>query len=195
MGNGMGKTRHVFNRELARMVGLELRSWTEALLSTLPGRAGDRTRRLYWCWLSDRNAIVGHGFESAIGLVIKTGIDGIVNIGNDVHLNYHVIIDPSSSGRITIGDRTLIGPNTVIRASNHSIDYRDITHNGHKPGIINIGSDVWIGANCVVLPNVSIGNRTIIGAGSVVVDSLPTDVVACGVPARVVKERRYELSA
>lgn len=182
----------MLNRELARRVGLELRSWLEALLSALPGRAGDRIRRLYWYWLSDRNATVGHGFESAIGLVIKTGIDGVVNIGNDVHLNYRVIIDSSSSGKITIDDRTLIGPNTVIRASNHNTAHSIIIHSGHKPGIINIGSDVWIGANCVILPNVSIGDRTIIGAGSVVTDSLPADVVACGVPAKIVKERQYE---
>jgi len=91
---------------------------------------------------------------------------------------------------ITVGDDTAFGDGCYVQDNDH----------GTAPGIpvmrqpshgtpIAIGEDVWFGARCIVLKGVTIGDHTIVGAGSVVVKSLPADSVAVGVPCRVVKQR------
>lgn len=114
-----------------------------------------------------------------------------LRIGNNVQLNFAVMINADCGGKITIGNDVLIGPNVVIRASDHRFSdvARPIVEQGHNAGRIDIGDDVWIGANAVILPNVRIGKGTVIGAGSVVNGDLPEYAVAVGVPARVIKTR------
>lgn len=98
---------------------------------------------------------------------------------------------------ITIGSYVNIGANTIIMDGDmHSTDWRQ-RHNErssstptpfkHRP--IVIADDVWIGANCIILKGVSIGARTIIGAGSVVTKDIPADCIAAGNPATVIKSR------
>lgn len=88
-------------------------------------------------------------------------------------------------GKITIGDYTIIGPNVGIISANHNIyDYRK-----HRIGSVTIGNYCWIGMNSVILPNVILGNHTIIAAGSIVNKSFPNGfVILAGNPAKVVKE-------
>jgi galactoside O-acetyltransferase len=111
-------------------------------------------------------------------------------MGDFVALNRNVLVD-AAQGDITVGNYTLIGPNVVLRSSNHEFARIDIPvqMQGHKPGKIKVGRDVWIGANAVVLPNVSIGDGSIIGAGAVVTRDIPPGVIAGGVPARVLRSR------
>lgn len=113
-------------------------------------------------------------------------------IGNRCALNFNVMINANCEGNINIGNNVIIGPNTVIRASNHNTDRYDmlIRDQGHKGGKIKIDDDVWIGANVTILPNVTIGKSTIIGAGSVVTKDIPDFSIAVGVPAKVIKDRR-----
>lgn len=88
-------------------------------------------------------------------------------------------------GEVYIGNRTMIGPNVTICTTGHPADpqYREMVAHYSLP--IHIGKNVWIGSNAVILPGVSIGDNTIIGAGSVVTRDIPANVVAVGNPCRV----------
>lgn len=90
-------------------------------------------------------------------------------------------------GDITIGDHTLIGPNCAFYTSCHPVDYLERRKPQETCKPITIGEDCWLGGNVVVLGGVTIGPRTVIGAGSVVVKDIPADCVAVGNPCRVVK--------
>ena len=94
-------------------------------------------------------------------------------------------------GRIEVGSATAIGPGTVVRAANHRFDRCDvpIMAQGHVPGTVIIEDDVWIGANCVITPDVRIGRGAVVGAGAVVTRDVAPFAVVAGVPARVIGKR------
>lgn len=102
--------------------------------------------------------------------------------------NVHVGAD---AGRIEIGAHTAVGPGTVIRAANHCIARQDvpIMHQGHVPGQIIIEEDVWIGANCVITPDVRIGRGAVVGAGAVVTRNVAPFSIVGGVPAKQIGMR------
>lgn len=82
---------------------------------------------------------------------------------------------------VTIGDHVIIGAGTVV------ITHCPISFYNGQPVEINIGNNVYIGACCVVLPGVTIGDNVVIGAGSVVSKSIPSNVIAAGVPCKVIR--------
>ena len=101
---------------------------------------------------------------------------------------------------ITIGDNVLIAPNVTITTVNPPLDpterrvfnTKDSFHPGKKGNWeiiapLTIGDDVWIGTGSIILPGVTIGSGTTIGAGSVVTHDIPPNVLAVGVPCRVVR--------
>jgi len=114
---------------------------------------------------------------------------GRIQIGNRVSINSNVQLGAADCGEIVLGNNVAIGPNVVIRASNHEYEKRDtpIYQQGHRGGRIEIEDDVWIGANVTVLPNVRLGEGSVIAAGSVVNRDIPPYSLAGGVPARVLK--------
>ena len=118
--------------------------------------------------------------------------DATINIGNNVSINYNVMINADCGGEIIIGNDVLIGPYTVVRAANHIHDNHEILirNQGHQGGKITIEDDVWIGANVSIVPNVRIGKSTVIGAGSVVCTDIPPFSVAVGNPAKKIRDRR-----
>jgi len=109
-----------------------------------------------------------------------------ITIGNDVYINFGCII--LDCGHITIGNNTLIGPNVGIYSVNHALDAQERITGGLIPKEIHIGNRVWLGGNSIILPNVTIGDDTVIGAGSVVTKDIPAGVVAAGNPCRVIKK-------
>ena len=123
---------------------------------------------------------------------LQGGSEGI-RLGDGVEINNYTIIN--GTGGVTIGTRTLIGPGVKIISYQHRFD-------GHRPIIdqpsdrlpINIGPDVWIGANVVILGGVTIGEGAVIGAGSVVTKDVPAWTLSVGVPAPVVRYREAETS-
>ena len=117
--------------------------------------------------------------------------DAEIVIGDNVALNYNVMINADCGGTITIGDNVMIGPYTVMRAANHKFSdvIIPICEQGHDPGRIIIEENVWLGSHVTVLANVKIGKSSVIGAGSVVVTNIPPFSVAVGVPAKVIKSR------
>lgn len=89
-----------------------------------------------------------------------------------------------AAGGITIGDETQIAANVQLISNNHDLDDRNVIT--CKP--INIGKRVWIGAGATILPGVSIGDNSVVGAGSVVTKDVAADTIVAGNPARFIKK-------
>lgn len=109
-----------------------------------------------------------------------------IYIGNNFFANVGCVM--LDAFEVRIGNNVMIGPYTIIAAANHPADSR-IRSSGivcGKP--VFIADDVWIGAGCVVNPGVKIGEKTIIGSGSVVVSDIPPNVIAVGNPCHVIRE-------
>lgn len=88
---------------------------------------------------------------------------------------------------VRIGDFTFFGPAVQIYAATHPIDAQlRRTQEFGKP--ILIGSDVWVGGGAIICPGVTIGSKTVIGAGSVVTNDVPENVFAAGNPCRIIRE-------
>lgn len=112
--------------------------------------------------------------------------------GFNIHLhgfclfNYNCVVLDTSP--VNIGDMVFIAPNCVLACSGHAIhpDQRSQGIGTSKP--ITIQDHVWIGANSTILGGVTIGKDSIIGAGSVVNKNIPSGVIACGVPCKVIRK-------
>ncbi|NBK96799.1 MAG: sugar O-acetyltransferase [Erysipelotrichia bacterium] len=105
-------------------------------------------------------------------------------IGSDVMLNYNcVILDVCP---VVIGEHTLIGPGTHIYTACHSLDAQERRADREFGKAVHIGKNVWIGGNCSILPGVTIGDNTVIGAGSVVTKDIPANVIAVGNPCMII---------
>ncbi len=98
---------------------------------------------------------------------------------------------------ITLGDDVLLGPGVLLVSNNHewTDPDRHIRDQGLRGAPIAVGDDVWIGANVVVLPGVTIGEGAVIAAGSVVRDDVGPYAVVAGAPARVVSRRGPDRAA
>ena len=109
-----------------------------------------------------------------------------ITIGDDVYINFGCVI--LDCGQIRIGNNTLIGPNVGLFSGNHTTDAEERAAGGLIPRPITIGNRVWLCGNVTVTPGVSIGDDTIIGAGSVVTRDIPSGVIAAGNPCRVIRQ-------
>ena len=109
-----------------------------------------------------------------------------VHLGKGVYANFGVTFVDDT--HIYIGDGTMLGPNVVIATAGHPIDpelrARALQYN--MP--VYIGRNCWLGAGVIVMPGVTIGDSTVIGAGSVVTKDIPSGVVAVGNPCKVMRE-------
>ncbi len=108
-----------------------------------------------------------------------------IRLGRNVFINYHCIF--LDCAPIDIGNDVQIGPAVQLYTAQHPLE-ADVRRSGLESARpIRIGNDVWVGGGAVVLPGVTIGDRSVVGAGSVVVHSIPADCVVAGNPARVVR--------
>jgi acetyltransferase-like isoleucine patch superfamily enzyme len=131
---------------------------------------------------------IGNNFSSN-GSVRLYADSGEILIGDNNSFNSNVFIG-ASGGKIIIGSNVLIGPNSVLRASDHQFcKNKLIKDQGHISGIIVIEDDVWLGANVVVLKDVIIRKGSVIGAGSVVTKSTEEYSINVGVPAKQISQR------
>jgi maltose O-acetyltransferase len=91
------------------------------------------------------------------------------------------------SAPVTIGDRVLFGPAVQLLAATHPLEAELRAQGLEYAEPIAIGDDVWLGGGAIVLPGVTIGDRAVVGAGSVVTRDVPADVVVAGSPARIIR--------
>ncbi len=109
-----------------------------------------------------------------------------VTLGENFYANHNlVILDP---GKVTIGDDVFIGPNCGIYTAGHPLEYLERNKGLEYAKEVNIGNNVWIGGNVVILPGVTIGDNVVIGAGSVVNKDIPSNSLAVGNPCKVIKK-------
>lgn len=105
--------------------------------------------------------------------------------GEKVFFNFNcVVLDVTL---VKIGSRTLFGPNVQIYTATHPMNYQERASGLEYAKPITIGEDVWVGGSAVICPGVTIGHRSIIGAGSVVTKDIPADVFAAGNPCKVIR--------
>lgn len=112
------------------------------------------------------------------------------HFGKNVYANYNLTAVDDT--HIYVGDNTMIAPNVILASAAHPLDpeERRKGYQYNKP--VHIGKNCWLGAGVIVVPGVSIGDDTVIGAGSVVTKDIPSGVVAVGNPCRVIKEVKRE---
>ncbi len=109
-----------------------------------------------------------------------------ITLGRDVFINFNcVFLDVA---KITIGDFVQIAPNVQIYTAGHPLEWEK-RRNGEEFGKpITIGNDVWIGGSAIICPGVTIGEKSIIGAGAVITKDVPPNVVLVGNPGRILKK-------
>ena len=108
-----------------------------------------------------------------------------IHVGDNFLANYNVTI--LDRGKVVIGNNVLLAPGVLITTVNHSLSRK-----GRRDGLctakpVTIGDDVWIGGNVTVLPGVTIGDNVIVAAGAVVTKDIPSNSIAAGVPAKVIR--------
>jgi maltose O-acetyltransferase len=108
-----------------------------------------------------------------------------IRCGKNFYVNFDCVI--LDGGGVTFGDNVMIAPKVQIYTAFHPFDpiIRAVYTEGVKP--VQVGNDVWIGGGSILLPGVTIGDNTIIGAGSVVTRDIPANVVAAGNPCRIIR--------
>ena len=108
-----------------------------------------------------------------------------IKTGEKVFFNFNcVVLDVCE---VKIGSRTLFGPNVQIYTATHPMNHLERASGKEFAKPVSIGEDVWVGGSAVICPGVTIGDRSVIGASSVVTKDIPADVFAAGNPCRVIR--------
>jgi maltose O-acetyltransferase len=155
--------------------------WYQHLIKFIPGKIGCLIRNVLLPYKSGKNVLIWDG----------THIDSPsrLQIGNNVSINRGCIIH--AGGNVVISDNVLIGPGVVVYSQNHNYNQKDknINLQGYNVAQVNIEENVWVGARSIILPGVSIGANSIVGAGSVVTKDVEMNTVVAGNPAKIIKKR------
>ncbi|HIR36220.1 MAG TPA: sugar O-acetyltransferase [Candidatus Faecimorpha stercoravium] len=108
-----------------------------------------------------------------------------VHFGNHVYANFNLTLVDDT--HIYVGDHTMIGPNVTIATAGHPLlpELREKNYQYNMP--VHIGRNCWIGAGAIILPGVTIGDHTVVGAGNIVTKDLPSSIVAVGNPCHVLR--------
>lgn len=108
-----------------------------------------------------------------------------ISIGHSFYANFDCVILDGAS--VEIGDYVLLGPRVGIYTANHAIDPIERAAGACQAKPVRIGHRVWVGAGVHINPGVTIGDNAIVGSGSVVTRDIPSNVIAAGVPAQVIR--------
>lgn len=140
-----------------------------------PSRSADRERLL-------RTLLGSVGSSCVVNSPFRCDYGYNIHLGDNFIGNYNLsILDEAP---VVIGDNVMIGPNCSLVTITHALDAGQRADGIMTARPITIGNNVWIAANVVVLPGVEIGDGAVIGAGSVVVKSIPAGMLAVGNPCR-----------
>ncbi|CAN5290291.1 sugar O-acetyltransferase [soil metagenome] len=149
-------------------------------INTADPTDGDTLRGLFTELLGDfgDGAEIRPPFRCDYGYQTTFGARSFANFGL-------VVLDVAT---VTVGDDVQIGPNVQLLTATHPLDPTPRREKWEAAEPIVIGDNVWLGGGVIVCPGATIGENTVVGAGSVVVGSLPANVVAVGAPARAIRE-------
>ena len=109
-----------------------------------------------------------------------------IEAGENFYMNHNCVV--LDCAKVTFGDNVFIGPNCSFYTPIHPLKAEERNSGIEKALPIKVGNNVWFGGNVTVLPNVEIGDNSVIGAGSVVTKNIPSNCLAVGNPCRVIKE-------
>lgn len=158
--------------------------------------------RIFFCSAPNRYRPYSFGLYRVRNYLIKNALDHCgtdINVGKDCDFSPSIKVgDRSSLGDrciiqngVSIGNDVMMGPDVKIYTRNHVVNNIHIPMQAQgtsfKP--VTIGNDVWIACNVVILPGVTIGSHSVIGAGAIVTRNVPDYAVALGNPARIAKYR------
>jgi acetyltransferase-like isoleucine patch superfamily enzyme len=143
-----------------------------------------------WIELTGRGGVIRIGDRVRIRRNVEfTVVRGAtLDIGDDVFVGAGVVI--SAHGAVTLASSSLIAEYVCIHDNNHifSNPNESVRLQGFEIGTCRIGEGSWVGAGCKILMNSSLGAHSVLGAGSILIGTVPDRVVACGNPARVLRE-------
>ena len=158
-------------------------------LNQLSPSAIDKRQQLFKTLLgkTKRKFTIMPGFQCDYGYNIE--------IGEDFFANFNCII--LDAAKVTFGDNVLVAPNCGFYTSGHPLDSQTRSSGLEFAKPITVGNNVWnvwIGGNVIVLPGVTIGDNSVVAAGSIVDRDIPSNVIAMGCPCRVHKKLAGECS-
>ncbi len=113
-----------------------------------------------------------------------------IEVGENFYANNNCTI--LDGAKVTFGDNVFLAPNVGVYAAGHPLDVTQRNQGLEYAYPITVGNNVWIGGHVVILPGVTIGDNTVIGAGSVVTKDIPSGVLAVGNPCRVIRNLESE---
>jgi acetyltransferase-like isoleucine patch superfamily enzyme len=124
-----------------------------------------------------KNCVIEQPLFCTYGSNTTVGDNFFMNVGGKL----------MDSGKITIGNNVMLAPDVALITETHSQNVSERNQGLEYTHPITIGDNVWLATGVKVLPGVTIGDNTVIGAGSVVTKSIPSNVMAAGVPCRVIR--------
>ena len=162
-----------------------IKSIIKQLIISFPNPLGIRIRRTFY-----KKRLSHASYDFYIYPNVTIHYPENLSIGKESGINSNTWIN--AMGGVKIGHNVLIGPFVIIHSANHRFNKLDICiqKQGWEMLSVNIEDDVWIGANAIILPGVTIGKGSVIGAGAVVTRDIPPYSIAVGVPAKIIKNRK-----
>lgn len=133
-----------------------------------------------------KNILGSYGEEFLIEQPFRCDYGENIEIGERFYANYGLTI--LDGNKVTFGNDVFIGPNCSFYTACHPIDFKRRNQGFEWAFPISVGNNVWFGGNVVVLPGVKIGDNVVVGASSVVVSDIESNVLVVGNPALVVKK-------
>jgi galactoside O-acetyltransferase len=172
---------------LRELVTIALEQWVQPFIAWIPSLTGFVVRYLFF---KVTFKSLGGMCYIAPGVTMQRSYG--IRAGRNLAVNRGSLID--GKGEVEIGDNVLIGPNVIITSAQHSFDRPDIpiVMQPEKKARVTIGNDVWIGTHAIINPGINIGDRVVIGAGSVVTHDVESYSVVVGIPAKIVKKLPLE---
>jgi len=175
-------TVHQIYHRLPSRAQFEVKLWWYALLRQIPGFVG--------CSL--RNAVIPYENGEHVTVWEHVQIDAPerLRMGDHVSINRYSIIN--AAGGIILGDHVMTGPRVTLYSQNHrfSDPVEPMWDQGYVRKPLCIGNNVWLAANVVVLPGVTIGNDVVAAAGAVITKDVESGSLVAGNPARVIRRIR-----
>jgi maltose O-acetyltransferase len=180
--------------EKEKMLAGEMYDATDPQLTAERRRARDLCRSLNESHANEqelRNRIIRELFASAGDAVwieppFYCDYGSNITLGNKVFFNFNcVVLDPAP---VIIGSNVLFGPAVQVYTATHPMNASERLTYLEFSRPVKVGSDVWVGGGAIICPGVSIGSRSVIGAGSVVTHDIPAGVLASGNPCRIIRQ-------